>query len=188
MSYAQHEERAGNTDNVGEVLRRGLLASTAMELWRFYVDFTSRKLLSGVPDGDEEKVLEARAGIQKAFEFALDNVGNSMAVGGLLRAYIDFHKAAPVRGMSAPLMHTPSGAARLTTPPRSLSRRSHPTSSAAQRAKKLWPCAQRTSTPSRGRTRCWRNSGGSTPRTRLSTHRRSWCVACAAAGTLSMRC
>lgn len=99
--YADHEERSGFPERTTEVLKRALVHTVNVDVWKFYVDFTARQKQAQLKaSASPSEVEEARKEIQDAYKLALDNVGLALASFPLWDAYIKFLTEAPVRWCS----------------------------------------------------------------------------------------
>lgn len=90
--YAEHHERAGNVEAVGAVLKRALVASAGVDLWRYYVSFTQRTKLPTGGEADSMQMQAARKQVVDAYEYAIDNVGNAINAQGLYKDFVEFQK------------------------------------------------------------------------------------------------
>lgn len=92
--YADHCLREGDFDRVASIFRRALPLCRQVELYVLYIQFIKSKPLEGVEEMDEhEKRTKRRDTIEKAYEFSLKRVGQSLYSYPLWNSYFDFLEA-----------------------------------------------------------------------------------------------
>ena len=97
--YAEHEERSGQHDRVADVLKRALVSTVNVDVFKFYVDYTRRTKLESLPPGaPAAQRTAARKLVADAYEVALEKVGLSLSSHELWESYLAFVSDAPVSG------------------------------------------------------------------------------------------
>ncbi|KAK4705927.1 cleavage stimulation factor subunit 3, partial [Phenoliferia sp. Uapishka_3] len=96
IAYANLELSHSLFQNVEAIFGRCLRLSPAVELWKFYLDYIRRVNPVDASLGDRAK--EARGTISKAFEYALQHVGQDRRAGDIWMEYIAFLKEGQNRG------------------------------------------------------------------------------------------
>ncbi|KAK4046434.1 mRNA 3'-end-processing protein rna14 [Microbotryomycetes sp. JL201] len=96
IAYADLELSHGFFDRVQEIFLRCLRPSTSVALWKFYLDFVRRRNPVDVAQTEQSKA--ARATITKAFEFAINHIGQDRKAGEIWYEYLAFLKEGGNRG------------------------------------------------------------------------------------------
>ncbi|KAM0751817.1 Suf-domain-containing protein [Meredithblackwellia eburnea MCA 4105] len=96
ISYANLELSHNLFQNVEAIFGRCLRLSPAVDLWKFYLDYIRRVNPTDASAGERAK--EARGIIAKAFEYALQHVGQDRRAGDMWMEYINFLKEGQNRG------------------------------------------------------------------------------------------
>lgn len=94
IAYANLELSHSHFAQVESIFARCLRSSTAVELWKFYVDYIRR--VNPIDPSSVDRAKEARGVISKAFDFALSHIGLDRRSGDLWLEYISFLKQGDV--------------------------------------------------------------------------------------------
>ncbi|KAM0792797.1 hypothetical protein ACM66B_002566 [Microbotryomycetes sp. NB124-2] len=96
IAYADLELSHGFFDRVQDIFLRCLRPSTSVALWKFYLDFVRRR--NPIDLAQTEQAKAARATITKAFEFAINHIGQDRKAGEIWYEYLAFLKEGGNRG------------------------------------------------------------------------------------------
>jgi len=92
--YADHCMREGAFDRLASIFRRALPVCRQVELYVLYVQFVKTRPLEGSEEMDEEeRRTKRRETIEKAYEFSLKRVGQSLHAYPLWNSFFDFLEA-----------------------------------------------------------------------------------------------
>lgn len=93
MAYLELELKYSNFAEVEALFTRCLKTVLSVDLWKFYLGYIRR-----INQGDSGTTMtpEARAIIEKAYEYVLNNVGIDKEAGSIWADYIYFLKSAEV--------------------------------------------------------------------------------------------